>query len=230
MHNNIKHIFFDLDHTIWDFETNSDAAYKQLLQEENIALDFETFSKTYHPINEKVWKDYAAGKFTKEQVKILRLKLTLDQLGLEFGPDEILRMANRYLDLLAEGTALFPGALETLEYLSRKYALHLITNGFSEVQYRKIKKSGLKPYFKTITLSEETGELKPHPSVFRHALNKAQTTAHRSLMIGDSLQADVLGAINVGMKAVFFDPKKEKNLPETVAPTIHCLTDLKKML
>ncbi len=225
-----EHIFLDLDHTIWDFETNSDRAYKKLLAEENIHVPFEKFIEIYHPVNQKVWEAYAAGVYTKEQVKIIRLKTVFDRLGYAFPPGEILRMAERYLDFLAEGTALFPGALETLSYLAEKYPLHLITNGFVEVQYRKIENSGLKKFFDTVTVSEETGALKPHPGVFKHALKKAGTVAHKSLMVGDSVRSDVLGARNVGMQAVLFDPKNREQLPETVAPTIRCLTELQTML
>ncbi len=230
MQNKPEHIFFDLDHTIWDFETNSDEAYKKLLAEENIEVPFEKFAEIYHPINRKVWENYSAGLYTKEQVKIIRLKATLDQLGFNFPADEILRMADRYLDFLAEGTVLFPGAMETLNYLVEKYPLHLITNGFFEVQYRKIENSGLSPYFQTVTVSEETGELKPHPVVYRHALEKAGTVPHKSLMIGDSLKSDVLGAINAGMQAILFDPEGKENLPATVAPTIRRLIELKNLL
>jgi putative hydrolase of the HAD superfamily len=229
MQNKIEHIFLDLDHTIWDFETNSDAAYRKLLAEFNIPVSFEDFIEVYHPINQRIWEDYSAGKYSKEQVKIIRLKATLDTLGYELPPGEVLQMADRYLDFLAEGTVLFPGAKETLEYLAGKYPLHLITNGFKEVQYRKIENSGLNRYFQTVTVSEETGELKPHPSVFRYALEKAGTVAHKSAMVGDSLKSDVLGALNVGMSAVLFDPKGMENLPRTVAPTVKCLTELKDL-
>jgi len=226
----IKHIFFDLDHTLWDFDANSAEAFRQLLQEENLPVSFEKFIETYEPINQKVWEDYAAGKYTKEQVKIIRLKYALDSLGIELPPDEILRMAERYLELLAEGTILFPGATEILEYLQAKYPLHLITNGFREVQHKKIKKSGLEPYFQTVTLSEEIGELKPHPSVYHHALEKAGAFPHESIMIGDNVQADVLGSINVGMDAILFDPYGTADFPPAIAPTVRHLTELKKWL
>ncbi len=230
MREKVKHIFFDLDHTLWDFHTNSAMAFKKLLAEENLPVSYERFMEIYRPVNLKVWKDYTAGKYTKEQVKIIRLKYTLDQLEIILPPDEILRMAERYLSLLAEGTVLFPGAIETLEYLMEKYSLHLLTNGFAEVQYRKIEISGLKPYFRSITLSEETGQLKPHPHVFQYALHKAGAFPHESLMIGDNVQADILGALNVGMKAIIFDPDNVTNFPEVIASKIRHLTQLKNLL
>jgi len=230
MREKTEHIFFDLDHTLWDFHTNSAAAFKRLLAEAHLPVDYESFMAIYRPVNLKVWEDYAAGKYTKEQVKIIRLKYTLDRLGIPLPPDEILRMADRYLELLAEGTVLFPGALEILDYLAGKYSLHLLTNGFAEVQYKKIERSGLKPYFRTVTLSEETGLLKPHPGVFRHALKKAGAFPHESLMIGDNVQADVLGAINVGMKAILFDPDDAADFPDVIAPAVRHLTELKNLL
>jgi putative hydrolase of the HAD superfamily len=225
----IEHIFFDLDHTVWDFETNSDKAYRRLLEEFETGISFEDFAKVYHPVNYRIWEDYARGKYTKEQVKILRLQLTLEQMGYDYPQEKIGRMAERYLDLLAEGTVLFPGAVETLEYLAGKYPLHLITNGFSEVQYRKIEKSGLKDFFRTVTLSEETGKLKPHPSVFKRAMEKAGAVPHLSMMVGDSFQSDITGALNVGMQAVLFDPENRYDIPEAVVRKIRCLTELKKM-
>ncbi|NPA43828.1 MAG: noncanonical pyrimidine nucleotidase, YjjG family [Chlorobi bacterium] len=230
MRKTLKHIFFDLDHTLWDFETNSNAAYRRLLEEARLPVDFERFLETYHPVNRKVWDAYAAGRLTKDQVKILRLKHTLDKLGVELPPDEIAALADRYLELLAEGEALFPGAEETLAYLKTKYRLHLLTNGFAEVQHRKLARTGLGRFFDSVTLSEETGALKPHPRVFRHALEKAGAFPHESLMVGDSVQADMLGALNVGLRAVLFDPAGKEDFPPAVAPTIRRLEELKTLL
>jgi len=230
MRTELRHIFFDLDHTLWDFHANSARAFKQLFKEFHVPLDYERFMEIYRPVNLRVWDDYAAGFYTKEQVKIIRLKTALDRLGFDLPPDVILQMAERYLELLALGTDLMPGARELLETLSRQYPLHLITNGFSEVQHTKIRRAKLDKYFQTLTLSEETGELKPHPKVFRHALRKAGAFPHESVMIGDSIRSDILGAVNVGMRAVLYDPEGNENFPEVIAPVAARLTDIPKLL
>ncbi len=227
--NKPEHIFFDLDHTLWDFEANSDAAYWQVLEEFGIAVDFETFARTYHPINQACWEDYAAGKVSKEQVKYNRLRKTLAALNIPVDEATGRKMAERYLELLALGTKMFPGTFEILTYLRPKYKLHLLTNGFAEVQLPKIEGSGLNEYFDSVTLSEETGLLKPHPAVFKHALQKAGALAHQSVMIGDNLKGDVIGARNVGMEAVLFDPDGRYDIPETVAPTVRHLSELKNL-
>ena len=227
--NGIKHIFFDLDHTLWDFEANSDAAYRRVLEESGLDVDFDTFARVYHPINQSCWEDYAAGKVSKEQVKYNRLRKTLEALNIPVDETTARQMAERYLELLAQGTRMFPGAFEILTYLRPKYRLHLLTNGFAEVQLPKIEASGLKKYFESITLSEETGRLKPHPAVFRHALQKAGAFPHQSVMIGDSLQSDVVGALNLGLRAVLFDPRGRYDIPETIAPTVRHLTELKNL-
>lgn len=226
----IRHIFFDLDHTLWDFETNSDAAYRRVLEKYGIPLDFDTFGRIYHPINRQCWDDYAAGKVTKEQVKYNRLRRTLDAAGISTDDETVRRMADEYLEYLSQGTAVFDGAFEVLERLKEKYRLHLLTNGFAEVQLPKIRHTGLEDYFATITLSEETGQLKPHPKVFRHALRKAGARAHRSLMIGDNFRSDITGALNVGMRAILFDPDGRYDVPPVVAPTVTRLTEILRYL
>ncbi len=219
-------IFFDLDHTLWDFETNSKRAYRILFETYDFPFDLEDFFKIYHPINEALWHQYAHGERTKEEVKYLRLKQTFDALNIPIDNDFIHQLAEEYLKILPEGTSLFPGAQEVLQVLKPHYNLHLLTNGFKEVQFKKIQNSGLECFFKTITVSEETGKLKPHPDVFNHALKKAGTFAHLSVMVGDNLKADVLGAINVGMQGILFDPEKKTDIPPTVAHTIYRLTEL----
>ncbi len=226
----IKHVFFDLDHTLWDFETNSDQAYRRVFDEEGLAVDFDRFMQVYHPINQQCWEDYAAGKVTKDDVKYNRLRRALEQMDIRLPAEVYRRMAERYGQYLSQGTALCEGAKEILDYLKDKYTLHLLSNGFAEVQYPKIERSGLQDYFRTITLSEETGRLKPHPSVFRHALQKAGALAHESVMIGDSFGSDITGALNMGMQAVFYDPHHSRQVPETIAPTVRRLEELKKIL
>ncbi len=227
---NIKHIFFDLDHTLWDFEKNSDDAYRRLLREEQIPVNFDTFIRTYNPVNRQYWEAYARGEKTKDEVKYFRLRDTFRALNVPVPEEKTRYLAEKYLTLLAQGTQLFPGAVEILACLQKNYPLHLITNGFTEVQQTKIRRSGLEQFFKTVTITEETGYLKPHPEIFRYALRKAGARADQSLMIGDNWQSDIVGAKNVGMHTIFFDPDDTFDPPEVVTVKIRHLTELKKHL
>jgi len=203
----ITDIFFDLDHTLWDFDTNSNKAYEKLLAKYNIPLDIATFTAVYEPINTQYWEDYSKGLKTKEEVKYNRLRDTFAHFdNLSITDDLIKKIAEEYLDYLKDETALMEGTIEILDYLKDKYRLHILTNGFKEIQYDKMKNSGIAHYFDYTITSEEAGQLKPHPDVFRHALQKAGTFAHTSFMIGDNFKSDVLGARNVGMHAIHFDP------------------------
>ncbi len=229
MNSEIKHLFFDLDHTLWDFDKNSAEAYNILLSEINFPGDFETFHRIYEPINSKYWNDYAAGKVNKEQVRNNRLKETLKYFDIHIQETEAKRLAGKYLELLAQGRKLFDGTLEMLACLKKHYRLHLITNGFAEVQETKILNSGLKDFFETFTITERLGVLKPHPRVFLHALRQAGAFAHESVMIGDSWKSDIIGALNVGMHAVFFDPLDRMQVPLPTVKKIKSLRELKTM-
>ncbi len=229
MKTDIRHLFFDLDHTLWDFDRNSAEAYKILLSENGFPVNFEDFHRIYEPLNLQYWEDYAAGKVTKEEVKNNRLKETLAHFGIRLSETQSEQLADRYLELLAQGRKLFDGALETLAYLKKCYRLHLITNGFTEVQETKIKNTGLQAFFETVTITEKLGVLKPHPKVFRHALKQAGAFAHESVMIGDSWKSDIAGALNTGMQAVFFDPYDQTEVPLPVVKKITRLEELKSL-
>ncbi len=177
------------------------------LKEKGI-YDFNQFYQTYRPINDQFWYLYHNGKVSKEELRLGRFRETLTRFSIE---DEnlIKTLAEQYLKISPLKTALFPNAIEVLNYLQQRYELHIITNGFVEVQRVKIENSGLKNYFKNILISEEIGFQKPQPEIFHHAFKLAETLPENSLMIGDSLQTDIEGAQNAGIDSIYFNPRNK---------------------
>ncbi len=209
---NIKHLFFDLDRTLWDFEANSKKALQQIFTEyklENQIEHFNHFHHTYLRINNDLWQKYGKKKITKEELRDARFLKTLQYH--EIHNEELAdKISQAYIDLSPKQTKLFPNAIETLTKLhDLGFKMHIITNGFVEVQYIKLKESKLEPFFDIIVCSEHIGFNKPDKRIFEHALNLANAKAEESMMIGDDLQVDILGANQVGMEAVLFDPEKK---------------------
>lgn len=225
---NITDVFFDLDHTLWDFDRNSALAFERVFQKHKIEVSLTDFLKEYEPINLIYWKKFREETVTKEQLRRGRLTDTFDIFELSFPIETIDALASTYIDELPLDNHLFLHTVEILEYLSEKYNLHIITNGFEEVQRLKLQNSGIKKYFTTITTSEEVGSKKPHPVIFEIALKKASTTPQKSIMIGDSLEADIIGAQNAGMKTLFFNYRKEIVIENYFA--IYELSEIKNYL
>lgn len=228
-----EHIFFDLDHTLWDFRSNSRKTLLQLfdefgLQEKGIP-DSEVFIDHYEEVNEGFWSRYRAREIDKITLREERFPTVLSQWEID---DRTLadELNLRYLSDGPRQGQLMPNAIETLEYLSGKYEIHLITNGFKEVQGTKLSTSGLEGYFKTITTSEEIGLLKPHPHVFFHALKLAQASAQHSIYIGDHFETDVMGSMNAGLDQVFFNPDKTNGHPKVATFEIEDLGELTTLL
>ncbi|MDB5283189.1 MAG: noncanonical pyrimidine nucleotidase, YjjG family [Bacteroidota bacterium] len=228
-----KHIFFDLDHTLWDFETNSRRALMQIFDENDLGgkgiPSFEKFHEKYVPINDRYWARYHHGIVSKEQVRHGRFNDTLKAFKID---DTALAevMAESYVTLSPRNTALFPDAMDVLKYLQeKKYKMHLITNGFAEVQWIKIENSGLRPFFEHIIISEEVGTQKPDKQIFDLAMGRAFTHAEECIMIGDNYNTDIVGAKNAGMDQVFFNPNKNRKR-EAVTYEITTLTELKGIL
>ena len=223
----ITDIFFDLDHTLWDFDTNSFLAFDKIFKSQYPTIDSKFFIEIYAPINQACWKLYQVDKITHDELRYQRLKQTFDLMNYSISDDAIYKIATDYITFLPDNNQLFKGAIEVLEYLKPKYHLHIITNGFAEVQDKKIANSGLKKYFNTITNSEMAGVKKPHSSIFNHALILAETNIKQSIMIGDSVDADVQGALDFGMEAILFDPNNQ--FPLTGISRINQLIELKKI-
>lgn len=204
----ITHLFFDLDHTLWDFDTNSQLAFDKIFRQGHPLVTTEVFLTHYIPINQACWQLYEIDKITHQELRYNRLRQSFDAINYEISDEQIEQMAVEYLNFLPEFNHLFADAIETLEYLKGKYQLHIITNGFAATQFKKIDNAKLTDYFSTITNSETAGAKKPNPVIFAHALQVAGATKENSLMIGDSLSADVKGALDFGMRAIFFNPNR----------------------
>jgi putative hydrolase of the HAD superfamily len=227
-----KHIFFDLDHTLWDFDRNSRETLEELfeaysLKNYGIAV-FEDFRDTYHRINDQKWEQYRQGSITKEHLRATRFHDTLLQFEVNH-PELAAEIDREYIARSPHKTHLFPHALEVLGYLAEKYTLHIITNGFTEVQDIKITKSGLQPFFTYKITSEAAGATKPDPVIFRHALKMAGAKRTESIMVGDNLEVDIIGARRVGLDQVYFNPDKKPH-SEKVTFEIGNLGELKAIL
>ena len=207
---NIKHIFFDLDHTLWNFEKNSALTFKFLLDKYNITIDLQKFLKVYMPINFSLWNLYRDDKITKEYLRHNRLKSTFEKLNIKIDSGLIDEISNDYVKHLPDNNFLLPNAILVLDYLFQKYTLHIITNGFTEVQNTKISNSNLSKYFTCIIDSETVGVKKPHSKIFNYAYNISKAAyKNECLMIGDNYQADVMGALNYGFKAIHLNSNNE---------------------
>lgn len=201
----VTDIFFDLDHTIWDFDRNSGLTFQKILSENNIEADLDAFLAAYVPINLAYWKLFREARIGKAALRYLRLRRAFDAIGSEISDEIIHLLADQYIEHLSSFTHLLPDTLEVLDYLKPKYRLHIITNGFAEVQEKKLRNSNILEYFEVVVNSEMAGVKKPDPGIFQLALKRAAVTASRSLMIGDNLEADILGAKAVGFHTLHLD-------------------------
>ena len=197
-----KHIFFDLDRTLWDFDAAAEVAFERIYDKYHLK-DFgipsaHDFHEVYHPLNEKLWELYRENRITKDDLNRTRFLKPLEHYGIH-DVELADHLSEDYVYWSPRIVRLVPGTMELLDYLKPKYHLHLITNGFQEVQHTKLSGSGLEPYFETLTVSEEVGVKKPNPEIFLYALKKAGATADESLMIGDEMAVDIDGARAAGM-------------------------------
>jgi putative hydrolase of the HAD superfamily len=231
MHFTDFHLFFDLDRTLWDFDKNSEIALRQLFQEEELEGQiggFELFHRQYVYQNAHLWKLYGKGIIKKEELRFERFRVTLKHFKIK---DEALvrRLSDAYVQISPLQTALFPSAIQTLEELAQMgFKLHIITNGFQEVQFIKLENCGLRAFFDVVVCSEFVGKNKPDLAIFKYAMNQAGAKAQKSVMIGDDYHVDIAGALRAGMQAIWFDPsaKNQYNYENTIAE----LTVLPEML
>ena len=202
---NITDVFFDLDHTLWDFDKNSALTFEKIFEINKIEVEINKFLDIYLPINLNYWKLYREDKVSKETLRFGRLNDAFSALEVEVDRKVIDKLSDDYIEHLSSFNHLFDNTFEILDYLNKNYSLHIITNGFDEVQHKKMAKSNILHYFNTVTNSEMVGVKKPNPKIFNYALDLANTKAETSIMIGDSFEADILGAKNIGMDVIFFD-------------------------
>jgi len=224
-----KDLFFDLDHTIWDFELNSketlwDLHQKYALEAKGIN-NFDEFYNIYSVHNHRLWDRYSKGFIKQEELRWKRMYLSLLDYKIA---DEALskEISLDYLIILPNKKNLFPYTIEILEYLKNKdYTMHLITNGFESVQFKKIKNSNLADYFTEVITSEASNSLKPNKEIFEYALKVSNAQLETSIMIGDNESADIQGAINAGMDSIFVNHLQI----EPTVPATHTITHLKEL-
>jgi putative hydrolase of the HAD superfamily len=226
-----RHIFFDLDRTLWDFDNNSRETLTELFYRyklENRIRNPGEFVDTYHEINLQLWDLYRKGRMTKEVLRVRRFVMSFERFGIR---DDAMaaRFGDEYLELSPVKTILVPHAAEILEYLSTAYALHIITNGFLATQQVKLKNCRLDRYFSSLTTSEEVGHNKPRPEIFRHALSSVNARKKESVMVGDDLEVDILGARRFGIDQVFLNREGLEH-GEPVTHEIQSLLELKELL
>ena len=204
-----KHLFFDLDHTLWDFEANSEETLRELFatfQLTRFFIDFEDFHERYTVHNLELWRQYRRGAIKKQFLNVERFRRPFSEVGFD-DPQVASDFAQQYVTISPTKTKLFPHAKEVLEALHARYKLHIITNGFREVQIKKLQNSGLDAFFDRTFISDQIGVQKPHPYFFEYAVKSAHARKKESLVIGDSLEADIKGAQKAGLDHIFFNSK-----------------------
>jgi putative hydrolase of the HAD superfamily len=227
------HLFFDLDHTLWDFEKNSEEAmcdaFKELKIGEFLEVDFETFEPVYKKINMQYWDRYSKGLISRSDLRWKRMQATF--LAFKKFDDALsVKLGDIYLEILPTKTHLFPHTIDVLAYLiEERYELHLITNGFEETQKQKITCAGLDSFFGEMISSERAFSAKPQAAIYQFAMQLTKASTEKSLMIGDNFEVDILGAQNVGMDQVYFNPEKKQTQGKATYE-IDCLSSLYKIL
>ena len=217
------HLFFDLDNTLWDFNSNSYDALYIALQKLDL-LDkignYDQYFSVYYQVNERLWDLYRDNRITKNVLRGLRFE---ESLALNNTPIPGIgdRLNEAYLAEMPKQLKLVPGAREVLDYLHHKYRMAIITYGFREVQAEKLLQTGLKKYFDKLFISEEIGAQKPHKLIFQHAVKSMNAPKKKSLMIGDSWDADIVGAMQFGMDQVYYCPDPRK-LPTSENTANNC--------
>ncbi|MDH3699516.1 MAG: YjjG family noncanonical pyrimidine nucleotidase [Flavobacteriaceae bacterium] len=205
----ITDIFFDLDHTLWDFERNSRLTFKKIFRAHKVGVMLEEFLHLYIPLNLAYWKMYRENRISKPDLRYQRLRKVFDSLNYDIEDELINTLSEEYITYLSSFNHLISNTTEVLEYLYPGYNLHIITNGFQEIQHKKLKNARIDHYFDIIVNSEMAGVKKPNPGIFRLALEEAKVGPEKALMIGDNLEADILGAQAVGIRAIHYNAHKE---------------------
>lgn len=230
----LKWVFIDLDDTLWDFSANSLDTLRELYTEyvylSEIFNSFDNFSDVYHEINDRMWMLFQRGVIDSDTVKRRRFELLLEPV---LGSSEAVKRAailqHEYLWRLGNKTRIVEGAIDLLRWLSKRYLIGVLSNGFREVQYRKLYGGELWRYVQRMIISDEVGVSKPDARVFRYAEQATGATAETTLMIGDNAEADIRGAVAAGWKAIYFDRKSKGNAPQGVS-VITSLSEIPRLL
>ena len=215
---NIRHIFFDLDNTLWDHRKNAKLTLEKLFEkyqiQEKFQIKFEDFHTKYDKINEHLWELIRDEKIDKEYLRKHRFYDTF--LHFDVDDFELAQIfEHQFLDEIIAYNELIEGSIEILEYLkSKNYTIHIISNGFHEVTHRKIDGSGIRKYVDTVTSADDVNVRKPNPRIFEYALNQANAAKSESILIGDDWIADIEGARNFGIEVIFFNALRENKTEE----------------
>ncbi len=228
-----RHIFFDLDHTLWDFDANAKESlcelYDHFSLEARSVSPFGLFYDTYLKHNSVLWERFEKGFITSEELKWKRMWRTL--IDFKIGDEKLAKeMSAKFLEILPTKKRVFEYTFEILKYLTEKgYSIHLITNGFEKTQWSKLNNSKLAEYFIHVITSEASNSMKPQKEIFEYALKKTNGRVGESIMIGDNPAADIRGAINAGMDTIFVNHLKAASLPESTYSIVH-LKELESIL
>lgn len=227
----VRHIFFDLDHTLWDYDTNArlvlEAIYHHFQIDLHTQKDMRTFLETFFHENGRLWNDYNHGRIDKEVIRTERFTRVIGRLGYE---DAVvgLQMSAFFLENCPRQSAMMPDAALALNYLSRKYTMSIITNGFDDTQALKLKSSGIHHHFQRVFTSETIGFKKPSPEIFEFALSELGLKREETVMIGDNPSTDIQGAHNAGIAAVLYNP--DGKMRSNAQWEVRSLFDLMKIL
>lgn len=214
-----KKLFIDLDDTLYDFSSASRESFMEtynLLQYDRFFESFEHYLSLYEPYNLELWHIYGEGKITKAELNKRRYSYPLEAVGI-YDQELADRFCREALSRIPTKNRLIEGATELLEYLRPKYNMYILSNGFKELQSQKMRTSGIDKYFDDIVLSEEIGFNKPHRELYKYALQKTSSNIEESIMIGDMFETDIVGAANIGMEQIYFNPKRKED--HTFKPT-----------
>lgn len=225
-------IFFDLDDTLYDFSAAARESFKEtydLLDYNRFFDSFDRFMQIYEPRNKELWKLYGEGKISKSELNKERYNHPLLSVGIN-NPALADEFCNAALARIPTKNILIPGAIEILEYLKPKYNLHILSNGFKELQSKKMRTTGISGYFNQLILSDDIGINKPQPELFYYALKRANASVSKSIMIGDMFETDIAGAAGIGMEQIFFNRKQIKELPFAPTYEINSLEAIKDIL
>lgn len=220
-----KHLFIDLDDTLWDIHQNSKECLNEIFNDYGYNKYYKTFDDYYNvymPSNHHLWGLYRNGEINKDELIIERFLVPVREFGID-DADYAKKLSDDFLERTTYKTKLVDGTMELLEYLKPKYKMHILSNGFREVQYKKIENSGLMPYFDMIILSDDAGINKPHAEFFTFALEKTKAIRNETLMIGDSWEADIVGAYNSDIHQMWFNPE---GLPHSGFIPTYCVRTL----
>lgn len=227
-----KSLFIDLDDTLWDFHLNGKECLEEMYYDYDYSKYYPTFQEyydVYMPNNNHLWSLYRKGIIHKEELIVERFLFPVKQFGIN-DPEYAKNLSDDFLERTTRKTCLIDGTIELLEYLKPRYRMHILSNGFREVQYKKIENSGLRPYFDKIILSEDANINKPHTDMFTYALKNTNSKRDKTIMIGDSWEADIVGAKNSRIDQIWFNPLNLKPVEFEPTYTVDSLLKIKEIL